>query len=122
MKRSIKEILYSPQFLREVSWLLFVFAALNCIFGILFVWSAPLEPEALALASGSFLLALVYVVLAIFIRRGSIKTLWIAIILFAVDTIFLLMQPSGGLGIGIVARILLLGVLISYIRRERRRA
>ena len=114
--KSIKDVIHSPQFLREISWLLFVFAVFNCILGILYVWSAPFEVEALALGIGGFLIAIVYAVLAFFIRRGSLKALWAAMVLFGVDTILLFVEPSAA---GVLSRILLMVVLVRYIRRER---
>jgi hypothetical protein len=46
--------------------------------------------------------------------------LWIAGVLFALDTLFQLLQPSGkGLGAAVVSRGILIYVLIRYIRRER---
>jgi hypothetical protein len=109
-------------FLREVSQLLFFFSALSAVFGILFM-TATWEPEVLGAALGAFFQAIVYLVLGIFIRYGSVKALSVAGILFALDTVLQFTQPSGkGLGAAIVSRGILIYVLVRYVNRERKSA
>ena len=108
--------------MREVSLLLFFFAGLSFLVGALLL-SAAKSPEVMVSAVGSIVQAIVYVVLAIMIRRGSVKALWLAGALFVLDTVLLLFQPSGkGLGLAVVSRGILICVLIRYVRRERLRA
>jgi hypothetical protein len=116
--KPVKEILYSPRFLREISFLLFFFAAFSALFGLVPLIAGGSEPDALLISIGSFVQAIIYSVLAIFIRRGSIIALWIAGALFVLDTILQLLQPTAAL----VARGLLIFVLISYIKRARAEA
>lgn len=118
--KPVKDILRSPRFMREVSLLLFFFAALSGLFGVLLFVSANAEAEVLASAIGSFVQAIIYAVLGLMIRGGSVKALWVAGVLFAVDTLLQFAQPSGkGLGAAVVSRGILIYVLIQYIRRER---
>jgi hypothetical protein len=118
--KPLKEILLSPRFMREVSLLLFFFAALSFLMGILLIGAVNSEPEVMGAAVGGIVQALVYAVLGVMIRKGSITALWIAGVLFVLDAAFQLLQPSGkGLGAGIVSRGILIYVLVRYIRRER---
>lgn len=120
--KPVKDILRSPRFMREVSLLLFFFAGLSFLVGAL-LFGAANSTEVMASAVGSIVQAIVYSVLAIMIRRGSVIALWIAGALFVLDTVFLILQPSGkGLGLAIVSRGILIYVLIRYVRRERFRA
>lgn len=75
--KSVKDILHSRRFMREVSLLLFFFAGLSLLIGAL-LFSAANSPEVMASAVGSTVQAIAYLVLAIMIRRGSVKALWIA--------------------------------------------
>ena|GEM_PF-1987581 len=118
--KTLNDILHSPRFMREVSLLLFFFAALSFLVGVLLIEGWNSEPEIVGVAVGSMLQALLYVVLGVLIRKGSVKALWIAGVLFLLDTAFQFLQPSGmGLGTAIVNRAILIYVLIRYIRRER---
>ena len=108
--------------MREVSLLLFFFAGLSLLVGVLLIGAAK-SAEVLASAVGSIVQAIVYAVLAIMIRRGSVIALWLAGALFILDTVLLLLEPSGrGLGLAIVSRGILIYVLIRYVKRERMRA
>jgi len=118
--KPIKDILRSARFMREVSLLLFFFAGLSALSGVLLLGRASSDADVLASAIGEIVQALIYAILGIMIRRGSIKALWIAGVLFVLDTLFILLQPSGkGLGVAVVSRGILIYVLIRYIRRER---
>ncbi len=109
--------------MREVSLLLFVFAGLSGLVGVLLLGAASAEPEVLGSAVGCLVQAVVYAVLGITIRLGSFKALLVAGVLFALDTLLQLAQPSGkGLGAAVVSRGLLIWVLIRHIRREQRSA
>jgi hypothetical protein len=121
--KSVKEILQSPQFHREISVLFFVFAAFSAIFGILFLLSGASDDEVLGSAVLLLFMAVIYAVLATFIRRGSVIALWIAVALFAIDTVLLLVQPlEQGSGVAIIARAVLVFLLIRFVLRERARA
>lgn len=119
MKR-VKDILRSPRFMREVSLLLVFFAGLSGLVGLLLFLSAPGNPEVLAVAVGGLVETIIYTVLAVLIRRGSIKALWISGIWFSLDFLLLLTQPlSSGLAVALFSRVALIGFLVRYIRRER---
>jgi drug/metabolite transporter (DMT)-like permease len=118
--KPVKDILRSARFMREVSLLLFFFAGLSGLVGVLLVFSGSSEAGVLATAIGSLIQAIVYLILGILIRGGSITALWIAGVLFVVDTLLQLTQPSGkGFGAAVVSRGILIYVLIRYIQRER---
>jgi len=120
--KPLKKILRSRRFMREVSLLLFFFAGLSFLVGILLMRAANTEPEVVPVALGSLVQSLVYAVLGVMIRRGSVIALSITGVLFVLDTMFLLLQPSGKfLAAPIVSRGILIYVLIRYIRRERLR-
>jgi len=120
--KPLKKILRSRRFMREVSLLLFFFAGLSFLVGILLMRAANTEPEVVPVALGSLVQSLVYAVLGVMIRRGSVVALSITGVLFVLDTMFLLLQPSGKfLAAPIVSRGILIYVLIRYIRRERLR-
>ncbi|HSE22625.1 MAG TPA: hypothetical protein VLB68_13245 [Pyrinomonadaceae bacterium] len=117
--KPVKDILRSPRFMREVSLLLFFFAGLSFLVGALLI-SAANSPEVMVSAVGSIVQAIVYSVLAIMIRRGSLIALWLAGALFVLDTVVLILDPSGkGLGVAILSRGILIYILIRYVRRER---
>jgi hypothetical protein len=118
--KAVKDILRSPSFMREVSILLFGFAALSGLFSLLLLTSSSSDSDVLASAIGGMMQAMLYVVLAIMIRRGSVKALWAAGILFTFDTLLWFFQSSGkGLGAMIVGRGILIYVLVRYILRQR---
>ena len=103
--------------------LLFVFAAFSAIFGILFILSGRTDDEVLGSAVVLLFMAVIYAVLATFIRRGSVIALWIALALFAIDTVLMLLQPlEQGSGVAIFARAVLVFMLIRFVLRERARA
>jgi hypothetical protein len=115
-------VLRSPRFHREISSLLFFFAALSAIYFVLLFAAGTVEEEALALAIANLVTTIGYVVLAILIRRGSVKALVFTGILFAVNLVMILFGPSWeGVPGAIVGYGLLTFVLIRYVRRERRR-
>ncbi len=118
--KSIKAILRSPNFMREVSILLFGFAAVAGLFSMVLLTRGNSAPE--ALASGVLMLAqsIVYVALGIMIRRGFVKALWLTGILFTLDTSLIFVLPYGkGLGAMILWRGILIFMLVRYIRRQR---
>jgi|SRR5687767_9960131 len=118
--KSVTDILRSPSFMREVSILLYGFAALGGLFALLLLTLASSDPDALASGAGMLIQSIVYVVLGTMIRKGSRKALWVTGILFTLDTLLVFGLPSGkGLGAMIVGRGLLIWVLIRYIRRQR---
>jgi len=99
---------------------LFFFAGLSLLVGILLMRAANAEPDVFADAVGSLGQSLVYAVLGVLIRRGSVIALCITGVIFVLDTTFLLLQPTGkGFAAAFVSRGILIYVLIRYIRRER---
>ena len=118
--KSIKDILRSPGFKREVSILLFGFAAIGGLIAMLLLLFGNSDPEVLASGVGILIQSIIYVVLGVLIRRGSMTALWITGVLFALDTLLVFVLPSGkGLGAMIVSRGILIYVLIRYVRRQR---
>jgi len=118
--KSTKDILRSPGFKREVSILLFGFAAIGGLVSILLLALGNSDPEVLASGVGILIQSIIYVVLGVFIRRGSFTALWITGVLFTLDTLLVFLFPSGkGLGAMIVSRGILIYVLIRYVRRQR---
>ena len=121
--KSIKDILRSPNFMREVSILLFGFAAIGGLFSLLLLALGNSNPEALATGFGMLLQSIIYLVLGIMIRRGSVKALWVTGVLFTLDTLLVFVLPfAHGLGAMLVGRGLLICVLVRYIRKQRRLA
>jgi hypothetical protein len=118
---SIKEILYSRRFMREVSLLLFFFAAVGALIAGLSFAAGPSDPEILAVVVTGLIQVIIYAFLGVMLRRGSIIALWIAGVLFILDTLAVLLQPSGKvLGFTLVSRVLLVSVLFRYVQRERK--
>jgi hypothetical protein len=118
--KSVKDILRSPEFMWQVSVLLFGLAVLSALFAAVLLVSSRLDPDTLAVALGLLIQTAIYVVLGIMIRRGSIKALWAAGILFTLDTLLAFVLPAtSGLGAMIVGRGLLIYVLIRYVRKQR---
>ena len=70
----IKDILLSPAFMREVSILFVGLGALSFMFSLLLFAGSSADPNALSLAVGFLLQAIIYVVLGIMVRRGSVKS------------------------------------------------
>jgi len=118
--KPISEVLRSPRFQKEVSLLLFFFAAISAIY-CLFLFAANDSEEVLVAAIAMLVQTIVYVVLAILIRRGSVKTLVFTGFLFAANLILTLFGPSWEDAKGIlIAYGLLIFVVVRFIRRERR--
>jgi hypothetical protein len=118
---SIKEILSSRRFMREVSLLFFFFAAVGALIAGLSFAAGPSDPEILAVVVTGLIQVIIYVFLGVMLRRGSIIALWVAGVLFILDTLAVLLQPSGKvLGFTLVSRVLLVGVLFRYVQRERK--
>ena len=121
--KSLREILGSQDFKREISLLLFFFAAVSALFALLLIAPAASNTETLVDCVTLFVLALIYAGLAIPIRRGSNKALIAAGILFSLDTLLIFVTPpERGIAGMIVSRGLLIAVLVRYIRRQRKTA
>jgi hypothetical protein len=119
--KSLREILTSRSFKREISLLLFFFAALNGIFALLLIGPAFSDPQALADCITTFIVAIIYAGLAILIRRGSGKALLAAGILFSLDTLlFFVFPPDRGVAGMILSRGLLIVIIVRYIHRQRK--
>lgn len=119
--KPIKDILVSPGFMREVSILLFVFAAFSGLFGVLLLTARGSDSEALEFGIGLLLQAIVYAVLGAMIRRRSLIALWVAGVLFFLDTVLALVMPPSGKGLVtlILSRSFLIYLLVRYVRRQR---
>lgn len=119
--KPIKEILVSPGFMREVSILLFGFAAISGLYALALLAAGGSNPEALDLGIGMLVQAVAYAVLGAMIRRRSVKALWVAGVLFFLDTLLALVMPSSGKGLVtmILFRGFLIYLLVRYIRRQR---
>ena len=118
--KPISEVLRSPRFQKEVSLLLFFFAAVSAIYS-LFLFAASDSEEVLVMAVATLIGTIVYVVLAILIRRGSVKVLVFTGFLFAANLVLTLFGPSWEDAKGmLLAYGLLTVVLVRFIRRERR--
>ena len=119
--KSLKEILRSRRFMREISILLIGLAALSGLFSILLFATSNADPEALSLAAGLLIQAIIYVGLGIMIRRGSVKALWAAGILFTLDTLLSFVYATGsGFVTMILGRGLLIYLMVSYVVKQRR--
>lgn len=117
----IKDILLSPAFRREVSILFIGLGALSLVFSLLLLAGSSADPNALSLAVGFLLQAIIYVVLGIMIRRGSVKALWAAGILFTLDTLLSFLYATGSAFVTmILGRGLLIYLMIRYILKQRR--
>lgn len=79
------------------------------------------DPEALDLGIGMLVQAVGYAVLGAMIRRRSVKALWVAGVLFFLDTLLALVMPSSGKGLitMILFRGFLIYLLVRYTRRQR---
>ena len=120
--KPISEVLRSARFQREISLLLFFFAAISGIYTIILFAASSTDETALALAVGYLVETLLYVGLALLIRRGSVKALVFTGILIVANILLTLFGPSWEDARGmLIAHGLLLVVLVRYVRRERRR-
>lgn len=109
--------------MREASILFIGLGALSGLFSILLFAGSNADSDALSLAAGLLLQAIVYVALGIMIRRGSLKALWVAGILFILDTLFSVVISTGSGLVGmILGRGLLIYLLIRYVLKQRRLA
>jgi len=121
--KPISEVLRSARFQREISLLLFFFAAFSAIYTVLLFAASTTDETALALAVGYLVETLLLVGLAILIRRGSVKALIFTGVLIVANILLTLFGPSWEDARGIfIAYGLLIAVLIRYVRRERRTA
>ena len=120
--KPISAVLRSSRFQREISLLLFFFAALSGIYSVLMFAASRSEETALPIAIGYLVETLLYTGLAILIRRGSVIALVFTGLLVIADIVLTLFGPSWEDAKGVLlAHVLLLLVLIRFVRRERRR-
>jgi hypothetical protein len=118
--KPIKEILYSPGFMREVYVLLFGFAAITGLFFVVLLGSGKVDVDTLSILVTLLVQTIIYIVLGILIRNGSVKALWAAGILFTLDTLLMFVFPDEtNLGMALLARALLIFLLVRYVRRQR---
>lgn len=119
--KPISEVLRSRRFQKEVSLLLFFFAALSAIYCVFLLAAKDSGEDVLVAAVDMLVQTIVYSVLAILIRRGSVKALVFTGFLFALNIVHTLFGPSWEAAKGmVIADVLLIGVLIRFVRRERR--
>ena len=75
----------------------------------------------MSLAAAFLLQAIIYIALGIMTRRGSVKALWAALILFTLDTLLTLVLASGRELVTLVlGRGLLIYLMIRYVLKQRR--
>jgi hypothetical protein len=102
-----------------VSLLLFVFAAANALFSVALLMVSGPDENAVPGAAVYALQAIIYAVLAFFIRRGSVKVLVLTGLLFVADTVLTLLGPSWqDARAMIIGRGLLMFAFYRFIRRE----
>lgn len=117
--KSVSEVLRSPGFKREVSMLLFFFAAIQGLISTIIFIGRTTDPEIIGIGIGGYILAIVYAVFAFMIKRGSTKALIAIAVLFGLDTLLLFVIPLEGAGKMLFFRALLVFFLIRYIRKQR---
>ena len=118
--KPINEILSSPGFMREVYVLLFGFAAITGLFFVVLLGSGKTDIDTLSILVALLVQTIIYVVLGTLIRKGSLKALWAAGILFTLDTLLMFVFPDEtNLAIVIFARAFLIFLLVRYVRRQR---
>ena len=106
--------------MREVSVLLFGFSAIGGLFFVVLLGSGKIDVDTLSILGALLVQALIYVVLGILIRRGSVKALWATGILFTLDTLLMFVFPEGtNLAMMMLARGFLIFLLVRYVRRQR---
>ena len=119
--KPIREVLRSPRFQKEISILLTVFAIFQAAVAVLLFVGGRSDPENLFAIIAGLMIAIVYAVLAILIRFGSVSALVFTGILFVADTLLVLIGPSWEDARGaLIARVLLIVVLVRFIKKERR--
>lgn len=119
--KPIREVLRSPRFQKEISILLTAFAIFQAAVAVLLFVGGRSDPENLVTAIAGLMIAIVYAVLAILIRFGSVSALVFTGILFVADTLLALLGPIGqGPLAGLFWRGLLIVLLIRFIQKERR--
>jgi Na+/proline symporter len=118
--KSIGDILKSSDFKREVSLLLFFFAALNGLISAIIFMGRPSDPEVLIFGIVGFIQAFIYFVFGLMIRRGSNRALLVCGVLFGLDTLLLFFFPlEQGTAKQLIARAFLAFFLIRYVRKQR---
>lgn len=118
--KSVREVLYSPGFKREVSILLFVNAIVTCLCSVVILAASPCDPALVVIGIVGFILAIVWLVLAIVIRRGSTKALTVVGVFFGLDTLLIFTLPLEQTTATILLwRVFLISLLVRYVRRQR---
>ncbi|MDX1468797.1 MAG: hypothetical protein R3258_05610 [Acidimicrobiia bacterium] len=92
---------------RGASILMFIIAGLNAAFLALLLATEDVPTVAVAAAAAWILL---FVVLGVMVRRGSLTALWTGIVVFAADTIWLLALGAFDVGWVVVRGALLIGL------------
>lgn len=120
--KPIREVLRSRRFQKEIAILLTAFAIFQAIVAVILFVGRRSDPEILVTAIAGLMVAIVYAVLAILIRFGSVSALVFTGILFTADTLLTLFSPSwqGGVAGALFWRVFLIVLLIRFIQKERR--
>jgi hypothetical protein len=120
--KPIREVLRSRRFQKEIAILLTAFAVVQAIVSVLLFVGGRSDPENLVTVIAGLMAAIVYAVLAILIRFGSVSALVFTGILFTADTLLILFGPSsqGGVVGALFWRGFLIVLLIRFIQKARR--
>ena len=120
--KPIREVLRSPRFQKEIAVLLTAFALFQAIVAFILFVSRRSDPEVLVIVISGLVVAILYAVLAILIRFGSVSALAFTGILFTADTLLTLFSPSwqGEVTAALFWRGFLIVLLIRFIQKERR--
>lgn len=119
--KPMREVLRSQRFQKEISLLLIIFAVVQFVACGFLLMDGTSQPGVLETVMAGFAGSVISLVLAIFIRNGSVTALIIAGVLFALDLLAALFGPSWETARGVLLlRGLLILVLIQFIQRERK--
>lgn len=119
MKVSLKEILHSKEFLREISNLCFFFAGFNFLIGLIAVVAAGQKTLLNENFIGGIFVALIFVALGWFMRRGSRVAFWLFVGLIALDSILLVLMPETLTMGAIIGRVILIFFIVRNVLRRR---
>jgi hypothetical protein len=120
-KTSIKQTMTSSGFMRDVSGLLLFLAGITAIVGIAALFSRRSNPNQVSYVVGVLLGVVIYVVLAIKIRRGSVPALITAGVLYSLDSLYVLATPSASAG-GLFSRIIVVYFVWRSFRKHQESA
>ncbi len=119
MKVSLKEILHSKDFLREISYLCFFFAGVNFVLGVIAFAAAGQKTLLNENFIGGIFIALIFIVLGWFMRRGSRVAFWLFVGLILLDSGLLVLMPETLTLGAIVGRVILIFFIVRNLIRRR---